>query len=131
MGFQPNPNSNIEPNHLKYFYFIGRIVGKALQTQNMLEAYFTRSFYKHILGLPLTYHDMEDIDPTLYKSMKFMTENDCTGIGMNMCYEKDHFGRKEIVDIIPNGRNIEICEENKEEYVKEMCYVRMGKGIKG
>jgi hypothetical protein len=28
--FQPNPNSNINPDHLSYFRFVGRIVGKAV-----------------------------------------------------------------------------------------------------
>lgn len=52
----------MNPDHVKFFNFIGRIVGKALYDGHLLDAYFTRSFYKHILGKPLTIHDMEDID---------------------------------------------------------------------
>lgn len=48
--FQPNPNSYINNQDKQYFKFVGRIVGKALFDGHMLEAYFTRSFYKHILG---------------------------------------------------------------------------------
>lgn len=29
-AYQPNPHSSINPEHLKYFKFIGRVVGKAL-----------------------------------------------------------------------------------------------------
>jgi E3 ubiquitin-protein ligase HUWE1 len=46
----------------------------------MLDAYFTRSFYKHILGLEITYDDMEDQDYQFYKNMKWMVENDMTDI---------------------------------------------------
>ena len=38
---------------------VGRIVGKAIYDGQRLDAYFTRSFYKHILGVPINYHDVE------------------------------------------------------------------------
>ncbi len=59
--FQPNPNSTVQndeargTNHLDFFKFVGRVVGKALYDGQFIDAYFTRSFYKHMLGQPLTY----------------------------------------------------------------------------
>jgi hypothetical protein len=58
-SYQPSPNSYINPHHLQFFKFIGRIVGKAIHDGHLLDAYFTPAFYKHILGRPITYHDME------------------------------------------------------------------------
>ena len=52
--FQPNPYSNINPEHLSYFHFVGRIVGKALADGFLLDAHFTRSLYKHMLGLKVS-----------------------------------------------------------------------------
>ena len=49
--FQPNPNSNINLDHLRYFRFVGRIVGKAVVDGFLLDAHFTRSLYKHMLGI--------------------------------------------------------------------------------
>lgn len=49
--FQPNPNSSINPDHLSYFRFVGRIVGKAVSDGYLLDAHFTRSLYKHMLGI--------------------------------------------------------------------------------
>lgn len=45
-----NPSSHCNPNHRSYFKFVGRIVAKAVYDNRFLEFYFTRSFYKHILG---------------------------------------------------------------------------------
>lgn len=42
-------------------------MGKALYDGQLIDAYFTRSFYKHLLGAPLTYIDMEAVDPEYYK----------------------------------------------------------------
>ena len=49
--FQPNSNSSINPDHLNYFRFAGQTLGLALYHQHLLNVYFTRSFYKHILGI--------------------------------------------------------------------------------
>lgn len=46
---------------------MGRVVGKALYDGQLIDAYFTRSFYKHLLGAPLTYVDLEAVDPEYYK----------------------------------------------------------------
>ena len=53
--FQPNPNSNINPDHLSYFRFVGRIVGKAVADGYLLDAHFTRSLYKHMLGIKVSF----------------------------------------------------------------------------
>lgn len=59
--FQPNANSVVQndeargTNHLDFFKFVGRIIGKALYDGQLVDAFFTRSFYKHMLGDPLTY----------------------------------------------------------------------------
>nr|GFA89636.1 E3 ubiquitin-protein ligase UPL1 isoform X1 [Tanacetum cinerariifolium] len=36
--------------------------GKAPFDGQLLDVYFTRSFYKHILGVKVTYHDIEAVD---------------------------------------------------------------------
>ncbi len=72
--FQPNPNSVYQTEHLSYFKFIGRVVAKALFDGQLLDVHFTRSFYKHILGVKVTYHDIEAIDPDYYKNLKWMLE---------------------------------------------------------
>jgi E3 ubiquitin-protein ligase HUWE1 len=56
--YQPSPKSYINPHHLVLFKFVGRIVGKAMHDGFIMEAFFTPAFYKHILGLPITYRDM-------------------------------------------------------------------------
>lgn len=48
--FQPNSNSSVNPDHLNFFRFAGQILGLALYHRQLVNIYFTRSFYKHILG---------------------------------------------------------------------------------
>mmetsp|Transcript_6950 Transcript_6950/g.10949 ORF Transcript_6950/g.10949 Transcript_6950/m.10949 type:complete len:910 (-) Transcript_6950:407-3136(-) len=129
--FQPNIYSDINPDHLLYFRFIGRIIGKAILDSQLLDAYFTRSFYKHMLNVSVTYHDMEAIDPEYYKSLKWILENDITNvIDHTFSAETDQYGKTEVVDLVPNGRTIPVTEQNKHEYVRLVCEMKMTTAIK-
>lgn len=129
--FQPNPNSSINPDHLSYFRFVGRIVGKAVADGFLLDAHFTRSLYKHMLGLKPTYHDMEAIDPDYYRNLQTILEFNLADIGLELTFSiEDHsFGRSQTIDLIPNGRTVHVTEDNKNEYVRLVCQHRMTTAI--
>ncbi|KAL7249065.1 hypothetical protein ACSBR1_011264 [Camellia fascicularis] len=123
--FQPNPNSVYQTEHLSYFKFVGRVVAKALFDGQLLDVYFTRSFYKHILGVKVTYYDIEAIDPDYYKNLKWMLENDVSDI-LDLTFSMDPDEEKHILyektevtdyELKPGGRNIRVTEETKHEYV--------------
>jgi len=48
--YMPNPKSAVQPDHIRYFRFIGRVIGKALFDGCLLECYFVRSMYKMMIG---------------------------------------------------------------------------------
>ncbi|KAL3924119.1 MAG: hypothetical protein SGILL_001241, partial [Bacillariaceae sp.] len=129
--FQPNPNSSINPDHLSYFRFVGRIVGKAVVDGYLLDAHFTRSLYKHMLGIKPTHHDMEAIDPDYYKNLKTILEYNLGDLGLDLTFSiDDHsFGRNQTLDLIENGRNVPVTEETKAKYVSLVCQHRMTTAI--
>eukprot|EP00828_Plagiopyla_frontata_P016612 TRINITY_DN2178_c0_g1_i2.p1 TRINITY_DN2178_c0_g1~~TRINITY_DN2178_c0_g1_i2.p1 ORF type:complete len:678 (+),score=133.34 TRINITY_DN2178_c0_g1_i2:1511-3544(+) len=128
--FQPSPNSSINGDHLHFFKFIGRVVGKALYDEFLLDAFFTRSFYKHMLGQPLSVYDMEDIDPEYFKNLTWILENDISQLGLNFSIDVDNFGLTKTVDLIPNGSNTPVTEINKKQYIQEICWHKMYIDIK-
>lgn len=129
--FQPNPNSSINPDDLRYFKFVGRIVGKAVVDGFLLDAHFTRSLYKHMLGLKPTHKDMEAIDPDYYKNLQLILEHNLEDIGLELTFStEDHsFGRSQTIDLIPGGRAIPVTEDSKERYVDLVCQHRMTTAI--
>ncbi|KAF8411336.1 hypothetical protein HHK36_003883 [Tetracentron sinense] len=136
--FQPNPNSVYQTEHLSYFKFVGRVVGKALFDGQLLDVHFTRSFYKHILGVKVTYHDIEAIDPDYFRNLKWMLENDIRdGLDLTFSMDADEeklilYERAEVTDyeLIPGGRNIRVTEENKHEYVDLVAEHRLTTAIR-
>ncbi|GAA6003447.1 E3 ubiquitin-protein ligase TOM1 [Rhodotorula paludigena] len=131
LTYQPNKLSYYNKDHLLYFHFVGRIIGKAIHDQRILEAYFSRSMYKHMLGKPVDHRDLESIDPEYYKSLVWMLENDIEDIiDLTFSVERDEFGKIETVDLIPDGRNIAVTNENKHDYVRRIADQRLSIDIK-
>ncbi|XWS25402.1 hypothetical protein CRYUN_Cryun27aG0065300 [Craigia yunnanensis] len=136
--FQPNPNSVYQTEHLSYFKFVGRVVGKALFDGQLLDVHFTRSFYKHILGAKVTYHDIEAIDPDYFKNLKWMLENDISDVlDLTFSIDADEeklilYERTQVTDyeLIPGGRNIKVTEENKHQYVDLVAEHRLTTAIR-
>lgn len=117
--FHPNKLSGINDEHLMFFKFIGRIIGKALYEGRLLDCYFSRAVYKRILGKTVSVKDMESFDPDYYKSLVWMLENDITDIiTETFSVEDDEFGVIKTVDLCDDGRNIPVTDENKHEYVR-------------
>lgn len=67
------------------------------------------------------------IDPDYYKSLCQMLECSLEDLGLDLTFsaEVDEFGRLEVHDLVPNGRNIQVTDENKMEYIKLMTHFRM------
>ena len=129
--FHPNKSSGINDPHLMWFKFIGRIIGKALYEGRALDCHFSRAVYKKILGKSVSVKDMESLDLEYSKSLVWMLENDITGlIDQTFSIEVEAFGLTEVVDLIKDGRNISVTEENKQEYVQLIVEYRLIGSVK-
>ncbi|KAL2835186.1 hypothetical protein BDW59DRAFT_4863 [Aspergillus cavernicola] len=124
--FHPNRLSGVNPEHLMFFKFIGRIIGKALYEGRVLDCHFSRAVYKCILSRNVSIKDMETLDLDYYKSLLWMLENDITDIiTETFAVETDDFGEKQTIDLIENGRNIPVAQDNKEEYLQKVVDYRL------
>ncbi|KAN0060814.1 E3 ubiquitin-protein ligase tom1 [Thecaphora frezii] len=129
--YQPNRMSSVNEHHLSFFKFVGRVIGKAIYDGRLLDAYFTRSFYKHILGKPVDYRDLESIDPEYFKSLQWMLDNDITDVlDLTFSVDTEEFGETKIIELKPNGTNIPVTEENKVEYVRLVTEQRLTQSIR-
>ena len=117
--YQPNRMSAVNDMHLEFFKFIGRVIGKAIYDGRLLDAYFTRSFYKHILGRPVEYKDLEAVDPEYYNSVEWMLHNDITDVlDLNFAMEVEEFGETKVIELKPGGAAQPVTDANKHEYVR-------------
>merc|ERR1712045_524743 len=127
-----NDFSHINSNHLCYFKFVGRVIAKAIYDNKLLECYFTRSFYKHILAKAVKHQDMESEDYEFYKNLSYLIDTKVEDMGYDMYFstEIQEFGVTEVRDLIPDGRNVLVTDVNKADYIRLVCQERMTGAIR-
>merc|ERR1712142_35424 len=127
-----NDFSHINSNHLCYFKFVGGVIAKAAYDNKLLECYFTRSFYKHILAKAVKHQDMESEDYEFYKGLDFLLENKVSDLGYDLTFstEIQEFGVTEVRDLIADGRNVIVTGQNKADYIRLVCQMKMTGAIR-
>ncbi|KAN0066446.1 hypothetical protein ACQY0O_000540 [Thecaphora frezii] len=127
---QINPHSGINPEHLNYFKFIGRVLGLAIFHRRFLDAYFIVSFYKMILKKKITLSDLESVDADYHRSLQWMLDNSIEGVvEETFTAVEDKFGEMVTVELKPGGEEIEVTDENKKEYVELMTEWRISRRV--
>jgi E3 ubiquitin-protein ligase NEDD4 len=121
MHLEINPASGFTcpEDHLYYFQFVGGILGKALFDQQVVKHHIFKYLYKHILAWPIMFGDLNDLlDEEYYNSLKGLRD-----MGADMEYVGVHFtivedlGAKYSVELIPDGANVDVTEENLPEFI--------------
>lgn len=109
-------SSKIE-DHLEYFYFLGRIISKIIIEGYSVNIPFERSVFNFLLGFENTLEDVKIIDQELYCSYLSVLNEDVSNLDLFFSVEYFDFGVPKEVDLKPNGRNIQVTNENKHEYI--------------
>lgn len=71
------------------FLFFLFLTAKAIYDNKLLECYFTRSFYKHILGILVKHTDMESEDYSFYKGLVYLTEHTIADLGYELTFSTE------------------------------------------
>ncbi|THD00018.1 hypothetical protein EYZ11_000470 [Aspergillus tanneri] len=116
---QINPHSGVNPEHLNYFRFIGRVVGLAIFHRRFLDSFFIGAFYKMMLRKKVSLQDMEGVDEDVHRNLAWTLDNDIEGIiELTFSVDDEKFGERRTIDLKPGGRDIPVTNENKHEYVE-------------
>ncbi|KAG9355977.1 hypothetical protein JZ751_000821 [Albula glossodonta] len=127
---QISPMSTFVENHLEWFRFSGRILGLALIHQYLLDAFFTRPFYKALLRLATDLSDLEYLDEEFHQSLQWVKDNDITDIlDLTFTVNEEVFGQVTERELKSGGANIQVTEKNKKEYIERMVKWRVERGV--
>ncbi|XP_045618685.2 LOW QUALITY PROTEIN: uncharacterized protein [Procambarus clarkii] len=127
---QISPMSAFVDNYHDWFRFCGRVLGLALVHQYLLDAFFTRPFYKGLLRSPVSLSDVESLDSEFHQSLLWVKDNDITDmLELNFCVTEEICGHVVEKDLKPGGKNIAVTERNKKEYLERMVRWRLERGV--
>lgn len=129
MCMQINPASEMScpDDHLIYFRFIGRVMGKAMFDRQLVKGHMLKHLYKHILGWPVMFNDLKDVDEEYFNSLNQMKEMgaDVEYICADFTKTEEVLGVKKIIELVPGGESIDVTEENLPEYMEACLRYRL------
>lgn len=122
-----NPNSEVAcgTDHLQYYRFLGRVMGRALLDRQLMAGHMVEYLYKHLLGFPITVADLKSVDEEFYsglRKLKDMVEagDDISMLCLDFTITRDVMGDQQEVELVPGGSDIEVGNANFEDYI-EAC----------
>lgn len=119
---QINPASEmINEEHLVYFRFLGRIMGKALFDRQLVAGHMVTYLYKHILGWPVSFDDLKTIDDDVYNNMMGLLDlsaQDLEYAYLDFTVTESVMGTNRTVELVPDGESQEVTAENLPEYME-------------
>lgn len=128
---QVSPMSAFVDNYHDWFRFSGRVLGLALVHQYLLDAFFTRPFYKVLLRIPASLSDLESLDQEFHQSLMWIKEKDISIEPLELTFSvtEELLGRVAERELKPGGRNIAVTEKNKKEYLERVVRWRLERGV--
>ncbi|CAI9756658.1 unnamed protein product [Fraxinus pennsylvanica] len=132
--FFPNPASKVDPLHLEYFSFSGRVIALSLMHKVQIGIIFDRVFFLQLAGETISLGDIQDADPYLYSSCKQILEMDPEAVdqdalGLTFVHEIDELGSRKLVELCPDGKSITVNSKNRELYVDSLIQHRFVRSI--
>ncbi|CAD7088328.1 unnamed protein product [Hermetia illucens] len=131
----PNPSvSEIVPDFAKHYYFIGRILGKAIYENLLVELPLADFFLSKLAGKhsDLDVHQLASLDPELYRNLLSLKayEGDVSELGLDFTVVTNDLGKTKIEELKPNGQSIQVTSANRIEYIQLMADYKLNKQIR-
>lgn len=128
MSMRINPASNIScpDDYLIFFRFLGRVVGRALFDGQLIKGHMARYMYKHLLGWPITFEDLQAQDEEYYSSLKQLTKmKDLSPMYLDFTVVEELLGEKKQINLVDAGIMKDVTAENLPEYLEANLKYKM------
>eukprot|EP00520_Triparma_pacifica_P009038 CAMPEP_0118638432 /NCGR_PEP_ID=MMETSP0785-20121206/3680_1 /TAXON_ID=91992 /ORGANISM="Bolidomonas pacifica, Strain CCMP 1866" /LENGTH=753 /DNA_ID=CAMNT_0006529679 /DNA_START=80 /DNA_END=2338 /DNA_ORIENTATION=+ len=118
MCMQINASSGVaNGDHLRYYRFTGRVLGKALFDGQLIPSHMIRHLYKHLLGWPLMFDDIEMIDSSVYRSLQQVLEYakggaDVEDLCLDFTVTEEMLGESKVIPLVKGGEDMDVTNDN-------------------
>lgn len=132
----PNPNvQRVMPDFARHYFFIGRMLGKAIYENMLVELPLAAFFLAKILSRrtsDVDIHHLDSLDPVMYRNLLYLKtyDGDVTDLGLDFTVMNSEFGENEVVELKPGGSNIPVSENNRITYIHLMADYKLNRQIK-
>jgi len=125
----PNPASSmLGDHHLHYYNFLGKMLGKALYDNVIVEPQFSGVFLNALLGRLNQIDDIWYLDETLHHnlmSLKKSSPDEIEALGLTFEVQSYHFGQSVTKELIPNGSEVAVTKDNVHLYIHKYANYKL------
>ncbi|XP_060771202.1 ubiquitin-protein ligase E3C isoform X1 [Neoarius graeffei] len=118
----------------RHYYFLGRILGKALYENMLVELPFASFFLSKLLGTSadVDIHHLASLDPEMYRNLLFLKsyEGDVEDLGLNFTIVNNDLGEAQVVELKLGGKDIPVTTANRIAYIHLVADYRLNKQIR-
>ncbi|CAK4078056.1 unnamed protein product [Aphanomyces euteiches] len=116
-------------DHIEAFRAVGRFIGRTLLDGQVVPMHLSPVILKAILGIPLTFDDVESMDPTVYKSLMYILDHDSVkDLALTFSVTEQRGDKVVELPLVANGHLRSVTDSNKHEYVSRMVeYLLFGR----
>uniref|UniRef100_A0A5F8GAW5 Ubiquitin-protein ligase E3C n=1 Tax=Monodelphis domestica TaxID=13616 RepID=A0A5F8GAW5_MONDO len=132
----PNPAAQmlVGDSFARHYYFLGRMLGKALYENMLVELPFAGFFLSKLLGTSadVDIHHLASLDPEMYKNLLFLKsyEGDVEELGLNFTVVNNDLGEAQVVELKLGGKDIPVTSANRIAYIHLVADYRLNKQIR-
>ncbi|XP_076346418.1 ubiquitin-protein ligase E3C [Tachypleus tridentatus] len=132
----PNPGVHLlVENFTKHYYFIGRMLGKAMYENMLVELPFAAFFLAKILGketADVDIHHLASLDPIMYRNLLYLKtyDGDVSDLGLDFTVLNSELGENQVIELISEGRNTPVTESNRIRYIHLMADYKLNRQIR-
>ena len=114
------------------YQLIGLLLGLAIFNNILIDIPLPYVMFKKLMKKDIYIDDIKDLFPSNYKGLSDiakMTAEEIDTLCLDFSLIEENFGASKIVDLIPNGRNIDLTFENRDRYIRAMLEYLVGSGV--
>lgn len=95
--------------------------------RQLIDGHMVRHLYKHILGWPITFADLEEQDEEYYQSLKqftTMSADDISALCLDFTLAEETLGIRRDIELVPGGKDMEVAKDNLPQYLEAILKYR-------
>mmetsp|Transcript_67371 Transcript_67371/g.158909 ORF Transcript_67371/g.158909 Transcript_67371/m.158909 type:complete len:239 (-) Transcript_67371:205-921(-) len=84
-----------------------------------------------MLQAPVDPEDLASLDLEYYKNVQWVLDNEIDGLGLELTFslETDVFGTLRVVELVDDGAQVAVTDQNKESYARAVCTFKLTTAI--
>ncbi|PIA42127.1 hypothetical protein AQUCO_02100173v1 [Aquilegia coerulea] len=129
----PNPGSGlVHEQHLKFFHFLGIVLGKAMLEGILVDIPFATFFLSKLKQKYNYLNDLPSLDPELYRHLIFLKHyhGDIAELELYFVIVNNEYGEQTEEELLPGGKDMRVTNENLITFIHLIANHRLNTQIR-